>query len=354
MLSPEERQRYDRHLILPEFGEEAQLKLKNAKVLVIGAGGLGCPALLYLTAAGVGTIGIIDGDIVDESNLQRQVLFASRDIGKKKAEIAAQKLSKQNQFVHFKVYSELLTNQNALALFEQYDVIVDGTDNFATRYLCNDAAVICNKPLVHGSIFKFEGQVSVFNYQNGPTYRCLFPEPPSAGTVPSCSEIGVIGVLPGIVGNYQALETIKVITGVGSALSGKLLCINTLNNSQQILEFDRDETLATVSRLLDSYEVFCGFNPLIKEITFDEAQLLLEGKNHQLIDVRETQEFNNHNIGGKNLPLSSLHPDQITELSTPIFICQKGVRSLRAAQLFSETTNKNAFSIVGGIDLKGY
>ncbi len=350
MLSAEERTRYDRHLILPEFGEAAQLKLKNAKVLVIGAGGLGCPALLYLAAAGVGTIGIVDGDNIEESNLQRQVLFGSEDIGKSKAEVAAEKLSKQNPFVSIDAIPEFLTTANAIVLFSEYDVILDGTDNFATRYLCNDAAVICNKPLIHGSIFKFEGQVSVFNYKNGSTYRCLFPEPPALGSVPSCSEIGVIGVLPGIIGNYQAMETIKVITGIGEPLTGKLLCINTLNNTQQILEFDRNETHASISELLESYEIFCGFNPLVKEISFKEAQILLNKENSQLIDVREADEFKNHNVGGKNLPLSTFETNQIHEGSTPIFICQKGGRSLKAAQLFSVGLNRKAFSVTGGID----
>jgi len=350
MLNSVEKERYDRHLILPEFGEEAQLKLKKANVLVVGAGGLGCPVLLYLTAVGVGTIGIIDGDQVDVSNLQRQVLFNTSDVGSNKAEVAADRLRLQNDLIKIKAFPFLLTNKNALDLFSEYDVIVDGTDNFATRYLCNDAAVIADKPLIHGSIFKFEGQVSVFNYENGPTYRCLFPEPPSAGSVPNCSEIGVLGVLPGIVGNYQALETIKVITGIGETLSGKLLCINTLNNSQQVLEFEKDPEHSRVNQLLDNYEHFCGFNPLVKEISYSEAELLLNSSDYQLVDVREIDEYENYNIGGLNLPLSTSNVELSNQSQTPVFICQKGIRSKNAANLFSENLNRISYSIVGGIE----
>jgi len=350
MLNSAEKERYDRHLTLPEFGEKAQLKLKNAKVLVVGAGGLGCPVLLYLAAVGVGCIGIIDGDVVDVSNLQRQVLFNTSDIGIKKAEVAAIRLQLQNDLIKIKSYPFLLTNNNALDLFSEYDVIVDGTDNFATRYLCNDAAVISKKPLIHGSIFKFEGQVSVFNYQNGPTYRCLFPEPPSQGSVPSCSEIGVLGILPGIIGSYQALETIKVITGVGEPLSGKLLCINTLNNSQQVLEFEKDPEHSKVGQLLDNYERFCGLNALVKEISYTAAKLLLDAPDYQLIDVREMTEYENYNIGGLNLPLSTWDFEFSNQLKTPIFICQKGIRSKNAAQQFSKNLNQHSYSIVGGIE----
>ncbi len=350
MLSTEEKKRYDRHIILPEFGEEAQQKLKDAKVLVVGAGGLGCPVLLYLTAAGVGTIGIIDGDIVDESNLQRQVLFDTNDIGLNKASTAAEKLKLQNPFVEFVTYIENLSEKNALSIFEVYDVIVDGSDNFATRYLCNDAALISDKPLVHGSIFKFEGQVSVFNYQNGPTYRCLFPEPPAAGSVPSCSEIGVLGVLPGIIGNYQALETIKLITGIGDVLSGKLLCINTLSNSQQVLEFDKNLDTATVSELLDNYSYFCGVCDLVTEINYTKAKELMASKKFQLIDVREPVEYKAHNIGGENRPLSSFKAKDRDTTLIPIFLCAKGQRSKKAAQLFSNANNQLAYSIVGGIN----
>ena len=229
MLSKAEIKRYARHLILPEIGEEGQLKLKQAKILVIGTGGLGCPVLHYLCAAGAGTIGIIDGDKVEESNLQRQILFSSCDVGKQKADVAKEKLSGQNPLIKITAYCQLLTANNALEVITEYDIVIDGSDNFATRYLVNDACVILNKILVFGSIFKFEGQVSVFNYQNGPTYRCLYPEPPSHGEIPNCAEAGVLGVLPGICGTLMANEVIKIITGTGKVLSGELLAFDALN-----------------------------------------------------------------------------------------------------------------------------
>ena len=226
-LSPEENIQYSRHLILNEIGEIGQKKLKASKVLVIGAGGLGCPILQYLTAAGVGTIGIVDFDTVDKTNLQRQILYTHKDIGAFKAEVAANRLAELNPFVNFKIYVEKLTNKNASNLFSSYDIVVDGSDNFPTRYLINDAAVLANKPVVFGSIYKFEGQVTVFNYQNGPTYRCLFPNPPQPSTVPNCSEIGVLGVLPGIIGSIQANEVIKIICEIGQVLSGWVYQLKT-------------------------------------------------------------------------------------------------------------------------------
>ncbi len=246
MLSKEEISRYNRHLILPGFGVQSQEKLKQSKVLVIGAGGLGCPVLLYLTAAGVGEIGIVDFDTVEESNLQRQVLFTVNDIGKPKAEVAAAKLSLQNQFIKFNTYSLRLENKSALAIFPEYDIIIDGTDNFATRYLVNDACVLLGKPLVHGAIYKFEGQVSVFNYtdrsgKTGPSYRCLFPVPPAAGSVANCSEIGVLGVLPGIIGTLQATEAIKLITGIGEPLSGKLMLFDALTMNSTLVKINRNQ-----------------------------------------------------------------------------------------------------------------
>jgi molybdopterin/thiamine biosynthesis adenylyltransferase len=241
MLNQEENKRYNRHVILDQVGLEGQLKLKAAKVLVIGAGGLGCPVLQYLTAAGVGTIGIIDFDTIDLSNLQRQILFTKNDLGKNKAEVAAQRLKQLNDQVKFKAYPERLTTKNALELFSAYDLIIDGTDNFSTRYLVNDAAVLTNKPLVYGSIYKFEGQVAVFNYENGATYRCLFPVPPKAGTVKNCSEIGVIGVLPGIIGTQQANEAIKIIVGIGKPLSGQLLIYDALKASYLTVGIQRSE-----------------------------------------------------------------------------------------------------------------
>jgi adenylyltransferase/sulfurtransferase len=233
-LSKAEQQQYNRHLILDEIGELGQLKLKKAKVLVIGAGGLGCPILQYLSAAGVGTIGVVDDDTIEKSNLQRQVLYSHDDIGDFKAEVAANKLAGLNPYVNFEIYLQRLNKEIAVELFLKYDVIVDGSDNFPTRYLVNDAAILTNKPVVFGSIFKFEGQVSVFNYNNGPSYRCLYPNPPKSEDVPNCSEIGVLGVLPGIIGALQANEVLKLVLGIGEILSGKLLTYNALNMQQLI------------------------------------------------------------------------------------------------------------------------
>ena len=247
MLSESEKKRYNRHLILDKVGIEGQQRLKNARVLVIGAGGLGCPVLLYLTAAGVGNIGIIDFDTVDESNLQRQVLFTTEDIGKNKALAAKERLLARNNCIEITVFPEKLTTENALELFGQYDIIIDGTDNFSTRYLVNDACVISNKPLIYGAIFKFEGQVTVFNYQNGPTYRCLFPNPPKAGSVPSCSDIGVLGVLPGLIGLQQANEALKIILQIGEILSGKLTIYNALGADTTIVNITKNETAVNLS-----------------------------------------------------------------------------------------------------------
>ena len=245
-LSEQEKNRYSRHLLLDKVGLEGQLKLKNAKVLVIGAGGLGSPVLLYLTAAGVGTIGIVDFDLIEESNLQRQVLFNAKDIGKSKAITAQEKLQLQNPLIKINAYDFALTNKNAIDLFEEYDIVIDGTDNFNTRYLVNDACVLTNTILVYGAIYKFEGQVAVFNYLNGPTYRCLFPEPPKKGSVPSCSEVGVLGVLPSLIGSMQANEAIKIIIGIGKTLSNNLLIYNSLTNSQTEVAIEKNFNLESI------------------------------------------------------------------------------------------------------------
>ncbi|MBL4654485.1 MAG: molybdopterin-synthase adenylyltransferase MoeB, partial [Bacteroidia bacterium] len=263
-LTKEEVSQYQRHIILPEIGKKGQEKLINAKVLVVGAGGLGCPILSYLAAAGIGTIGIIDADVVDATNLHRQVLYGKDDIGKPKVEIAKKKLSQLNPFIQINIYQERLDSSNALKIFQDYDLIADGTDNFPTRYLINDACVISDKPFVFGSIFKFEGQVSVFNFKNksgkkGPTYRCLFPEPPSPGSVPNCAEIGVMGVLPGIIGSMQANEVIKIFIGIGDVLNGKLLVYDSLTAEVNTLNFDRVEENCDISELID-YEQFCNTN----------------------------------------------------------------------------------------------
>jgi molybdopterin/thiamine biosynthesis adenylyltransferase len=301
-LTKEEKKQYDRHLILDEIGEEGQLKLKQAKVLVIGAGGLGCPVLQYLTAAGVGTIGIIDDDLVTQSNLQRQILYTIDDIGYSKAETAAKRLSKLNPFVNFKVYNEKLTRENAILLFQGYDIIVDGSDNFATRYLANDAAIIAKKPLVYGAIFKFEGQVSVFNYLGSATYRCLYPSPPKPEEAFNCSQIGVLGVLPGIIGSLQANETIKIICGIGTLLTNKLLVYNVLTMHQILLNFEKDFK-NTVLVLEQDYDFFCGV-AVKEDVSFEE--LSIHKEKYNLLDVREVWERDEFNIGGQHIPLAEL------------------------------------------------
>ena len=341
-LTNEEQKQYNRHLILDKIGEKGQLKLKLAKVLVIGAGGLGCPVLQYLTAAGIGTIGIIDDDIVDQSNLQRQILYTIDDVGLSKAETAAKRLSKLNPFVNFNVYKEKLINTNAISLFEKYDVIVDGSDNFSTRYLTNDAAIITNKPLVYGAIFKFEGQVSVFNYQKSATYRCLYPTPPKPDESPNCSEIGVLGVLPGIIGSLQANEAIKVICGIGEVLANKLLMYDTLTMRQMILKFEKSIN-TEVTTLEKDYDFFCGIKAVKNEITFGELQKKLPKYN--LLDVRENWEREQHHINGQHIPLGELQ-NRFKELHTdkPLVVyCKSGIRSKKAITILEKEFPKVDF-----------
>lgn len=328
MLSAEEKERYSRHLILEGFGEEAQLKLKNAKVLVVGAGGLGCPALLYLTAAGIGTIGIIDDDLVTESNLHRQILFSTDDIGKQKVVVAKTKLSSQNPFIAIETYFSRLTKKNVFDIIKDYDLVIDGSDNFSTRYLLNDACVILNKPLVYGAIHKFEGQVSVFNYKNGPTYRCLFPEPPNEGEMPACGEVGVLGVLPGIIGTWQATEAIKIITYVGEPLSGKLLSFDLLSNFISTFEFELDVKNRSIQSLGDHH-----FSCKTNSISLDKLQALETPV--QLIDVREKTEFAVKNLNGINIPVSEMK-NRITELdpkALTVVHCKSGIRSKQAIEI---------------------
>lgn len=334
-LSNEEQKQYNRHLILDKIGEKGQLKLKQAKVLVIGAGGLGCPVLQYLTAAGLGTIGVIDDDVVDQSNLQRQILYTIDDIGLSKAATAAKRLSRLNPFVNFKVYKEKLTNKNAISLFEKYDVIVDGSDNFSTRYLTNDAAVITNKPLVYGAIFKFEGQVSVFNYKESATYRCLYPTPPKPDESPNCSQIGVVGVLPGIIGSLQANEAIKIICEIGEVLANKLLMYDTLTMRQMILKLEKSSN-SIVTALEKDYDFFCGIKAVKNEITFEELQNDLPKYN--LLDVRENWEREQHHINGQHIPLGELS-NRFKELhiDKPLVVyCKSGIRSKKAITFLEE------------------
>lgn len=348
MLSEKEKIRYARHLILPEVGEAGQTRLKAARVLVIGAGGLGCPVLQYLVAAGVGNIGVIDGDVVEESNLQRQILFSHADIGQKKSDLAVKKLKAQNAFVDLKSYAERLTSQNALRIFENYDVVVDGSDNFPTRYLVNDACVMLNKTLVFGSIFKFEGQVSVFNYKNGPTYRCLYPEPPADGDVPNCAEIGVIGILPGICGTLMANEVIKIITGVGKVLSGELLSFNAITTQFDHFTFSVNPKNRNIHAFSD-YEQFCAMS---NEISASQLKKKIERKeDFQLIDVREKQEYDQKNIGGILIPLNALEKNlsQIDGSKETIVHCASGARSKKAVQLLREKGFTKVYNLRNGL-----
>jgi len=342
MLSKEEKKQYNRHLILDKIGEVGQLKLKKAKVLVIGAGGLGCPVLQYLTAAGVGNIGVIDGDVVDQSNLQRQILYTIDDIGLSKAVCATKRLSRLNPFVKFKVYQERLTNENAILLFEKYDVIVDGSDNFSTRYLTNDAAIITNTPLVYGAIFKFEGQVSVFNYKGSASYRCLYPTAPKPEESPNCSDIGVVGVLPGIIGSLQANETIKIICEIGDVLANKLLMYDLLTMRQMILKFEKTDK-TEIKGLEKDYDFFCGIKAIENEIVLEELENNLERYN--LLDVREYYEREDYNIGGIHIPLDELD-DRLDEvlIGKPVVVyCETGKRSERAIAILEEELKEGIF-----------
>lgn len=293
MLSPEEKRRYSRQILLSEIGEAGQEKLKRAKVLVIGAGGLGCPILMYLAASGVGEIGIVDGDRVDETNLQRQILYSLENVGKPKAEVAGKKLSVQNPFVKINTHPVFLSRENAVELFSGYDLVVDGSDNFPTRYLVNDACVLSGKPFVSGSVFRFEGQVSVFNYQGGPTYRCLFPEPPDPKEVPSCAEIGVSPILPGLIGSLQANEVLKIFTGHGEPLSGKLLVYDAPSSETRLFRFNKNPELK-IEKLLESYEDFCKTKTMssaVPELDFAELQKKLKsGERILLLDIRTSEE----------------------------------------------------------------
>jgi len=347
-LSNQEKLRYSRHLNLPDFGIPTQEKLKRAKVLVVGTGGLGAPLLQYLTAVGVGTIGVVDFDVIDESNLQRQVLFGMEDIGKFKTKVAITKLRAQNPFVHFIEYNLKLDASNALEIISNYDVVADGTDNFPTRYLVNDACVLTGKPNVYASIYRFEGQVSVFNWANkegilGPNYRDVFPTPPPPGMVPNCAEGGVLGVLPGIIGSIQASEVIKVITGMGVSLSGKLFLMDVLDFSNRTLNIKRDpknplngET-PIINALID-YESFCGItndsNDLIDLSPIELARWRREGQDFQLIDVREAYEFEAGNIGGQGIPLGELAASvNLIDKNRPVvFLCKSGKRSAQAIE----------------------
>ena len=361
-LSKEELARYSRHIIIPEFNIEGQKKLKAAKVLVIGTGGLGSPMLLYLAAAGVGTIGIVDFDVVDDSNLQRQVLYSVKDVGRPKVEAARERILGLNPHINVIAYNEHLSSKNALEIFKDYDVVADGTDNFPTRYLVNDACVLTGIPNVYASIFRFDGQVSVFNYNNGPNYRDLYPEPPPPGLVPSCAEGGVLGVLPGIIGSLQANEVIKVITGIGETLSGRLFAFDALNFSTKIFKIGKDKSNPlngenpTIKELID-YQQFCGIvpdviNEKVKEITVQELKQKMDAKeDFQLIDVREKHEYDFVNLGAELIPLNSVldNVEKFSRDKQVIIHCKGGVRSAKAIQALEEKGFTNLYNLKGGI-----
>jgi sulfur-carrier protein adenylyltransferase/sulfurtransferase len=360
-LSPAEMARYARHITIPEFGLKGQQKLKDGRVLVIGSGGLGSPVLLYLAAAGVGHIGIVDFDTVDESNLQRQVLFNVNDLGQSKAETAKVRLEALNPHINIKVYETRFSRENALDLVRDYDVVADGTDNFPTRYLVNDACVLAGKVNVYASIFQFEGQVSVFNYLNedgtrGPNYRDMFPEPPPPGLVPNCAEGGVLGVLPGIIGSMQASEVIKVLTGVGEPLAGRLFLFDAASFITRILKVQKNPD-TRITELIN-YEQFCGITPPkeqtpVKEVTVQELNsLIIEGDDFQLIDVREPHEFAIANLGGELIPLDTVAAaaNRISREKQVIVHCRSGVRSANAIrELESLFGFENLYNLKGGI-----
>lgn len=356
-LDSKEQNRYSRHILLDKVGLEGQLKLKQAKVLVIGAGGLGCPILMYLTAAGVGNIGIIDFDTIDESNLQRQILFDTVDVGQSKAIIAKQKLEAQNPYVTIEAYNKALDNQNALELFALYDIIVDGTDNFSTRYMVSDACVLTHKPLVYGAIHKFEGQVSVFNYNDGPTYRCLFPTPPEAGSVPSCSEVGVIGVLPGIIGAQQANEAIKIILEIGSVMSGKLLIYNALEPSYMSINIKKSAKLVDfgIASISDfkTFDYSFSCKTTVTPNGISKQDLATMPAETVVLDVRE--DWETPKIIGKtviSIPLDELddRASEISKTGTIYVVCQKGGRSQAAIDFLKQEHNyTNLINVEGGL-----
>ena len=366
-LSNEEIARYSRHLILPEVGMEGQRKLKAAKVLCVGTGGLGSPLALYLAAAGIGTIGLVDFDVVDSSNLQRQIIHSTRDIGRPKIDSAAEKLKALNPFINIVKYETMLTSANALEIIRDFDVVADGTDNFQTRYLVNDACVIAGKPNAYGSIFRFEGQASVFASKDGPCYRCLYPEPPPPGLVPSCAEGGVLGILPGLVGVIQATEAIKLILGQGEPLIGRLLLVDALNMNFRQLKLRKNPdcpvcgTRPTVTELID-YDQFCGIVPPapvsatlnhgVEQISVtDFKRKLDDGEDIFLLDVREPHEFQIASIGGHLIPLGDL-PSRVGELDPNrdiVVHCKMGGRSQKAAEFLQQSGFRKVRNLAGGI-----
>jgi adenylyltransferase/sulfurtransferase len=365
VLSNDEILRYSRHLIMPEVGMEGQQKLKAAKVLCIGAGGLGSPLALYLTAAGVGTLGIVDFDVVDYTNLQRQIIHTTNDVGRKKLDSAADKLTAINPFLNLRTFDMKLTSANALDLFREFDIVADGTDNFPTRYLVNDACVLTGKPNVYGSIFRFEGQASVFATEDGPCYRCLYPEPPPPGLVPSCAEGGVLGILPGLVGVIQATETIKLILGQGDSLAGRLLLVDALGMKFRELKLRKNPDCPvcgknpTIKELID-YNEFCGIRgeegPVadngVPTITVEDLKKKIDDKaDIFILDVREPHEYKICNLEGYLIPLGDLQK-RVSELDPNreiVVHCRSGVRSAKAVNLLRRSGFQKVSNLAGGI-----
>jgi molybdopterin/thiamine biosynthesis adenylyltransferase/rhodanese-related sulfurtransferase len=369
-LTHEEIARYSRHLILPEVGMEGQQKLKAAKVLLVGTGGLGAPMALYLAAAGVGTLGLVDFDVVDASNLHRQVIHATPDVGRPKLDSAADKLHALNPEVKVVKHNTMLTSANAMEILKDYDIVADGTDNFQTRYLVNDACVLSGKPNVYASIFRFEGQASVFGAPEGPCYRCLYPEPPPPGLVPSCAEGGVLGILPGLLGIIQSTEVIKLILGKGDPLIGRLLLVDALGMRFRELKLRKNPdcpvcgTHRTVTELID-YDQFCGITPPAKETTQvanvqngvpqigpeELNRRRTAGEDVFVLDVREPHEYQIANIGGYLIPLNDL-PKRVSELDREkniVVQCKSGGRSQRAAEFLQQQGFKHIENLAGGI-----
>lgn len=362
-LSEQEISRYSRHLILPQVGLEGQLKLKNSKVLAVGTGALGSPILLYLAAAGIGTIGLVDFDVVEESNLHRQIIHTTNDIKKSKVQSAKEKLEALNPNSKIVTFNERLTSSNALNIIKDFDIVIDGTDNFPTRYLINDACVMLKKPFVYGSIFRFEGQVSVFNYDGGACYRCLFPNPPKAGLVPSCSEAGVLGVLPGIIGTIQTNELIKIILQIGEPLKNRLLSFDSLKMQFRDMKFNKNENCpicsknTTIKELID-YEEFCGLKEKIDikvdEITLEEFKSVLAKKDSiQIVDVRPKIDFDLNNIKDSiNIPFENLENDinKIDSSKKIIVVCKIGMLSKEAILKLKNIGFKaELYSLKGGV-----
>jgi sulfur-carrier protein adenylyltransferase/sulfurtransferase len=366
-LTTDDLSRYSRHLILPEVGMEGQRKLKAARVLCVGTGGLGSPLALYLAAAGIGTLGLVDFDVVDASNLQRQIIHSTKDIGRKKLDSAAEKLSALNPALNIVKHDTMLSSANAMDILKDYDIVADGTDNFPTRYLVNDACVLLNRPNAYGSIFRFEGQASVFATKDGPCYRCLYPEPPPPGLVPSCAEGGVLGILPGLVGVIQATEVIKLILGKGNPLIGRLLLVDALGMRFRELKLRKNPECPvcgenpTVKELID-YEHFCGIVPESKEekavkngipqlSVKDLKQRIDAGEDVFILDVREPYEYQIAQIGGKLIPQNDV-PQRLAEIPRDreiVVQCRSGARSQKIAEFLKQSGYSQVVNLAGGI-----